>query len=235
MKKKKLLIILGGILVVILLIGAFFIFKDLKQEAALEKEMQAVYDITEEKDFDIKKLRKKLNTNVSKGDYLVVEKAIKKYLSDVFDTYEKTMQTLNDQQLVNLLSIENYKKDGPNFIDSKKYIQTTKTNLTEYKDQFIKYLTEETIISYIEGKKLDSYYIDFYKKLSVDLDEDMEEVKTELEQSINEIIQLLDKANEVLNFLEKNKANWKIENNQLYLQTDALVEEYNRLLQKATE
>ena len=55
------------------------------------------------------------------------------------------------------------------------------------------------------------------------------ETKEEMEEISNNLNIFLNKIEEILNMLEKNNASWKIEDNQIYFQTNEQVDEYNKL------
>ena len=52
----------------------------------------------------------------------------------------------------------------------------------------------------------------------------------EIETSINELISLLNKSNDIIDFLRENKDSWEIENGTILFETDELVSEYNTLV-----
>lgn len=230
MSKKKIWIVLGIILVAIVCVGAFFVIRDLKQEEALEDEMDRIYDMMDRQTIDSEGVRVLLTRTISKGEYLSVEKALKEYLLDVLDTYDEAIALLEDEQLTNLLTVDNYEEDGPDFKRSKEYITKTEASLTELKDQFKNYLKSSTILSYIEKENLESYYVEFYKELALDDNDDFEDTEKVLDESIDEILAFLKDCDRVFDFLIQNKGKWSIKDGTLYLQNDALTIQYNRLI-----
>lgn len=84
-------------------------------------------------------------------------------------------------------------------------------------------------MSYINNKNLDSYYIDFYK------DEFVKNIKTNkndktIENSINDVISLLQESEKVINFLIDNKSSWKIDGENISFNSNILSNQYNELI-----
>ncbi len=235
MSKKKIWIAIGIVLIAILCVGAFFVFRDLKQEEALEDEMDQIYEMMDRKNIDIEGVRSLLTRTIAKGEYQVVEKALKQYLVDVLDTYEETLALLEDEQMTNLLTIENYKTDGPDFKNSKEYINQTTKSLTDLKEQFVNYLKQSTVLSYIEKTNVESYYVEFYKELALDGTEDFDDAEKTLEKSIDDVLALLRDCDRVFDFLIQNKGKWDIQDETLYFDSDALTIQYNRLIDNAID
>ena len=86
-------------------------------------------------------------------------------------------------------------------------------------------------MSYIENKGLDSYYVNLYKEEYVGDMETVNEDKT-VEESINQIIELLNISEEVINFLSENSSSWNIEDNVIVFDTDELSNQYVDLINK---
>ena len=54
-----------------------------------------------------------LNITVTKDDYKKVEKAYKKYITDIYNNIIDINNVINDEELTKVLTVENYKNDGP--------------------------------------------------------------------------------------------------------------------------
>lgn len=230
--KKKIFI---GIIIVVLLIIAIFgiwILKDSKEEEKLDKEMNEINDLFNEKEIPIDKIKSKLNNNVTTGDYLVVEKALKEYLNDIITCYSKFDSLIDADKIGNILSIDNYKKDGKDFKETKAYIDSSKKDLNDIKNEFSSLLEQDTINSYIKDKDVDSYYKDLYQKYVKLEDDETKVVKEEIDSSIDDLIELLDNSLEAVNLLSNNKEAWYIEDNTIYITDDKVLEKYNSILNK---
>ena len=229
--KKKILIGVGVLLVLIIGVIGYFVVSDLKQEEKLKNELDELNLLVNEENIDVDKVKEMLNRTVTTGDYKVVETSFKEYLSDAFDSVFQIVDILNDDKLVSILTVENYQSDGPDFIETKAYISETKTKLEELKNSYYSFLTEEKAMSYIENKGLESYYVDLYRDEYVGDMETVNKDKT-VEESINQIIELLNISEEVINFLSENSNSWYIEDNVIVFNTDELSNKYTELINK---
>lgn len=77
-----------------------------------------------------------LTRRISDGEYLQVEEALKEYLTARFQNITKISEILNNEKLENILTIDNYKNDGPEFVTTKEYIENTKQELQELKNRY---------------------------------------------------------------------------------------------------
>ena len=229
---KKVLIIIGIILALFIAVIAVLIVKDFNQEEKLRQELNEIDSMINFEDFDYDAVNERLGKTISSGDYLVVEKAAKKYLKDTIDITLTIVNMLNDEKLVNILTAENYKNDGPNFIDSKLYIKNTKEELENNKIKILNQMNNETVLSYVENKNLDSYYIDFYKSLSFSSEAEINKNKQEMEDSIDSIIDMLNVYDEIIDFLIENKNEWTIDGEYIVFSNEQLGNQYDELLLK---
>ena len=226
--KKKVLITVLVIIVILLGVVGYFVISDMIQEDKLKTELQEINDLSNAETIDIDAIDERLDRIVTTGDYAVVEDACKTYLRECFDNILQITDTLNDEQLVNLLSVENYIEDGKEFTKSKEYINGTRTALEICKQKYTEFLTEEKAMSYINDKGLDEYYIDLYKQEFVG---DMSEASDgEVESSIDEIIKILDISEQVLNLLSENQNAWEIEGENIVFNNESLSNQYDELI-----
>ena len=230
MKKK---IIIAVVVIVALIIGVlgYMVISDMGQEDKLKTEISEISDLSNAENIDIDEINKRLDRTVTKGDYAKVEDAFKSYLRDNFDNSIEIADLINDERITTLLTADNYKTDGKEFIESKKYISTTRQKLEECKEKYSEYMTKEKAMSYIEDKGLDSYYVDLYKEEYVGDMKTANEDKT-VEDSINQIIELLNVSEEVINFLTENSSSWHIEEDLVVFDTDELSNRYLDLINK---
>ena len=82
-------------------------------------------------------------------------------------------------------------------------------------------------MSYINDKGLDSYYTDLYRN---ELMGDLESQDTTVQDSIDEVISILNTSQEVLNLLSENQEAWKIEGENIVFNSDSLSNEYDELI-----
>ena len=227
MKKK---IIIAVVVIVALIIGVlgYMVISDMGQEDKLKTELSEINDLANAETIDMDEINKRLDRTVTTGDYVKVEEAFKSYLRDSFNNSIEIADLINDERITTLLTAENYKTDGKDFTESKNYILTTKQKLEECKEKYSEYMTKEKAMSYIEDKGLDSYYVDLYEQEYVG---DMESTKdTTVEDSIDEIISLLDTSEKVLNLLSNNQDTWNVEGDNIVFSNDSIRNQYDELI-----
>ena len=221
---KKILISIGVVFVVFASVIGYFVYKDLKQEEVLKKE---IIDLSN-KDL----LQDNFNVSVkTTGDYAYVENAIKKFYKELSDSVKKLNYSLNDDELINILSIDNLQSDRPKFIKSHSLLDNAKKQSTEALDKISLLCDEEYIKNLLDKDKVSDYYMNFYRQLMY-TESDLKyfkETKESMEELSTNINLFLDKVDEILGMLEKNNDSWFIENGQIYFSSGTLVDEYNNL------
>ena len=229
--KKKILIIVGIIILIVIGVIAYFVITDLQQEDKLTAELQEISNLVNSQNIDIDQINERLDRTVTRGDYAVVEQSFKQYLKDNFDVSMKIADILNDEKLTTILTANNYKQDGKDFVETKNYISTTRDQLETYKTEYKDFFTEDKVMSYINDKNLDSYYTDLYKQELVgDIESDNE---TEVvESAINDVIGILDIYEEVINFLVDNQNSWNVQDDTIEFTSESLQNQYNSLIDK---
>ena len=227
--KKKILITLLIIIVIALIGVGYFVFTDMQQEEKLKTELTELSELSNAQNIDIDEINNRLDRIVTKGDYSIVEEAFKTYLRENFDNSIKIANILNDEKITSLLTVENYKEDGKDFIKSKDYITTTKTTLEDCKNKYTEFLTEEKAMSYINDKGLDSYYTDLYKEEFVG-DMSSASQDTTVQDSIDEIIKLLNTSEKVLNLLSENQNSWELDGENIVFDNQNLSNQYDELI-----
>ena len=134
------IIIIIVIVVIILIVGIIAIgiglYHDFKQESELISECEQIKELTNEENLDTEKINEMLTRRISDGEYLQVEEALKEYLTARFQNITKISEILNNEKLENILTIDNYKNDGPEFVTTKEYIENTKQELQELKNRY---------------------------------------------------------------------------------------------------
>lgn len=227
--KKKILITLLIIIVIALIGVGYFVFTDMQQEEKLKTELTELSELSNAQNIDIDEINNRLDRIVTKGDYATVENAFKTYLRDNFNNSIQIANILNDEKITTLLTVENYKEDGKDFIKSKDYITTTKTTLEDCKNKYTEFLTEEKAMSYINDKGLDSYYTDLYKEEFVG-DMSSASQDTTVQDSIDEIIKLLNTSEKVLNLLSENQNSWELDGENIVFDNQNLSNQYDELI-----
>ena len=164
-KKKKIILIFVGLFLLFAGLVGYSVYKDIRMENQLKKEIFAIDDLVKNTEsFNTTEFNKRINRTVTRGDYAKVEKAVKNYLKDSVANLREITETLKDDRIVNLLTVENYSNDGPEFNSTKSYITECRDKLNNELNTYYGFFTKEKIMSYLDTKDLDSYYTDLYLK-----------------------------------------------------------------------
>lgn len=227
--KKKILIVLLIIIVIALVGVGYFVFTDMMQEDKLKTELSELNDLVNAENINMDAVNEKLNRRITTGDYEKVEDAYKSYLRDNFDNSIQIANILNDEKITTLLTVENYESDGKDFTESKEYITNTRETLEECKAKYTEFLTEEKAMSYINDKGLDSYYTDLYKNEFIG-DMSSASQDTTVQNSIDDVITILNTSEEVLNLLSENQNSWEIDGENISFNSESLSNQYDELV-----
>lgn len=228
-RKVKRNVIIGVIALILIIVALFgyLLYTDLKQEDILREEISTLTDKDITKDrYD--------GTIKTRRDYAVVEKAIKNYLDEYAVTCQSVLKIMDDDTLINMLSAENYKNDGPDFTKSKKYLSDTKTKLNKDLDRLTTMTSSKEIMKNIEDKNVDKYYVDLYKELMLNgiAEKDFESAKSYLESASKRVNNLLDTEEQVIDLLIANKGKWSIQNDKIVFNAVDVLNQYNELIKK---
>ena len=215
--RRKFLLIFCFILLDMFLLIGFLVIRDATLLNNLKKEVSTLSELDITKDRYNSKIK-------SRGNYAIVEKAIKEYLDNYAVSLHDVSDIMNDEQLKTILSYDNYLKDGPEFIESLAYLSKTKEKFNKKIDKLINDLDEEIMKN----------YINLYKELMlgdsmVQNFNETRDVLNKLKISVNNVF---DVSLEVLNFLIVNKESWKVEDGEIKFLTNDLYNYYNILINK---
>ena len=227
MKKKNVIILISAVFIIITLI-AIFVVKDLRQEKTLRDEIASIQELAGSEQMDMDAVYEKLGHIVTTGDYAKVEKAVKNYMADNFNNAITIAEALNDEVLTNALTAENYTSDGPDFVKTKLLLNDLKERLTNAKEEMKRLSEDETVMSYLKDKE-DSYYVDLYKEI-IGEEESASEDAIEIEQSIDEVLDMVAVEQSVIDFLSESKGQWTVQYGIIAFSDEALNVQYNKLL-----
>ncbi len=227
--KKKFLIAILVIIVIAFLVVGYFVISDMIQEDKLKTELAEINELSNAETIDMDAINERLDRIITTGDYAIVEGAFKTYLRENFDNSLQIAEILNDEKITTLLTAENYQEDGKDFTESKNYITTTREQLENCKTKYTEFLTEEKAMSYINDKGLDSYYTDLYKQEFVG---DIETAGNDdtVENSIDEIISILNTSEKVLNLLSENQDSWEMNGESILFNNENISNQYDELI-----
>lgn len=224
--KKKIFITIGVLILLIAILIAVFVVKDLRQEKTLRDEIASIQELAGSEQMDA--VNEKLGHIVTTGDYAKVEKAVKNYMADNFNNAITIAEVLSDEVLTSALTAENYASDGPDFVKTKLLLSDLQKRLTKAKEEQKRLSTNETVMSYLKDKE-DSYYVELYKEI-IGEEESASEDAIEIEQSIDEVLDMVAVEQNVIDFLSENKGQWTVQDGIIAFSDEALNVQYNQLL-----
>lgn len=226
--KKKILIIIGVLILLVAILIAVFVVKDLRQEKTLRDEIASIQELAGSEQMDMDAVNEKLGHIVTTGDYAKVEKAVKNYMVDNFNNAITIAEVLSDEVLTSALTAENYASDGPDFVKTKLLLSDLQKRLTKAKEEQKRLSTNETVMSYLKDKE-DSYYVELYKEI-IGEEESASEDAIEIEQSIDEVLDMVAVEQRVIDFLSENKGQWTVQDGIIAFSDETLNVQYNQLL-----
>jgi len=228
--KKKFFIIFLFILLDAFLLVGYLVIRDKTNLTDLKKEINEINKLDITKD----KFNRRIKTS---GDYALVEKTIKNYLTDYSNGVQEVKNTMNDSRLTKILSFDNYTSDGFEFVESFKYLNSTKEEFNKEVDSLIKKSDKKYIKKYIDNKIKDKYYNDLCSELMI-TDErinSLGETKNTLESIKSKVNKIIDTSTEVLNLLKNNKDDCVLEDGQIKFKSKPVFDKYNELVNKIKE
>ena len=222
-KKAKIVAIITGIIALFILLTIYFVSRDLGSESKLKGEIKNYHnDLVQNKKVEASII-------VTTGDYGKIEKALKNYLKDCNKHYNDLNNILKEEQIKNNLSIENIKTDGPNFIKTKEYLSDIKNRLNESSKIYLNDFKKQNIMNYLS--QVSNYYKEFYYNLATNEDIMISE-KHDFDSKIENFHKILDKQEEMLNFLAANGDSWRVINDSLVFYNNELATSYNNYLEE---
>ena len=227
--KKKIFIIISVIVLIMVAFLAYIFISDMIQEKKLQEEFSYIDGLMENEESQTDEIKEALNRNITKGDYLEVETSYKQYLKDTFQNMEDITKVLDDENISNILSTETYQQDGPEFINTKKYIEETRKSLEDGKNKYYELLTKDGAMNYINNKDIDDYYKDLFKE-EIDKYVEKEEFNDKtVDESLSDVIKVLNTAEKIINLLSENKNSWEIEDDSIVFETQKLSDKYEEI------
>ena len=230
--KKKLVIgitIIVCLLFSLFIMGIFLVNQDEKSLKQLKNEIYSIDNIIENEGIFSNNIDKKLKNNVTSGDFVVVEKAVKNYFKDFVDETRKLINVYSDERVENLFNIDNFKEDGKDFVETLVTLRTLENKVDTINETLEKLFNEDKIMTYIDSA--DSYYKDYYKELMIDSDT-YDILKKDISEARDIYVSLINDMKNIFKFLSKNKDKWNIEDDTIVFENDEYLDKYNELIEK---
>ena len=231
MKKKIIIGVSIGIVVVVTIgVSVFFLLND-KGESRLRQEAEKIAKmdlLSEDVDMNIK----------TKDEYGVIEQSIKEYINNYSKNLKEMQNLLNEEKMQKILSIENYKNDGPEFSDSTNYIKEVKTKFDEIMNKLISLTSEEEMMKSIQNKNLGSDFLNLYKELMLgnQLSSELNDTVATLKETSNQVKKIFDVQEKILTLLRENKDSWTVnEENIIEFTNEDIGNKYNEYISELSE
>lgn len=220
MKNKMIfLIILLVVAIVTVAVALFLAFGDIKDRNVLTAQINAIGP-----DGDI-------DMNIaSTGEYAVIEKQVKEDCKIYYDAIDKLIENFDIISKTNVINIENYKNDGPEFNESLGKLNSLK----EENEQLMQSL-EDLIDDIKLNQKADGLGLSSRnRKLYMNIIEILKlKENIELKKGENEKFEAyLDSLIDVLSYLKDNGNQWFIENDALKSQSQEFIDTYNKKVEE---
>ena len=222
-------------IVIIAAVGlvAFLVIRNFMTDGKVQREIKEIYDLiynSDEETYDLETIYTKLDDVVSNDGYAIVEIVAKDYLSDVFDKILELEDIINDERMNNVLTVTNYKEDGPNFTDTINYLDETKQKVLNLKASMLGDLEVNTIMSYIINEDLEESYIDLYGTLEFAKESNINKNKEKIESAVDSFVSQIEGMESVIDFLIENKNEWEINDDMIVFDDTSLSNEYNDMI-----
>ncbi len=231
-KKKKNLFLLPIITIVVVVITILLLYPSYiynKEKELLAEEINSLITYLEPNHLNIEAINDITKSDITTGSRRQVESALEEYLLAFANTINSTNTIIDDDYLVNLLTVTNYQNDGPTFVKSKAYIKTTKDTLNSNKENFLNYTNKDKVMNFLSSTSKKNQVM--FSELINEFISNANSTK-ELITAIDKLINILTTSDEILTFLSENPNGWYIENNQIMFITTDLLNTYNSLVAK---
>ena len=222
---KKRIAIIVTILLILTVAILVIIIPSLLQREKLKQEAKALDAVLSEKEVNQEKLDEILNRRVTKSGYVVVEDAYKRYSKDLYDIYKQVLAKISDEKIKQILTLDTYKADGPEFANSIAYIEQIKEEAKNLITQYYEIVSDEKVLSYLP-ENFDDNYVNYYLGFTKNYVGDINQL-SKVQSSMDSIVGLWDKQIDILNFLKTNKKQWMVTDKGLSFATEELTNAFN--------
>ena len=222
---KKRIAIIVTILLILTIAILVIIIPSLLQREKLKQEAKALDAVLSEKEVNQEELDEILNRRVTKSGYVVVEDAYKRYSKDLYDIYKQVLAKISDEKIKQILTLDTYKADGPEFANSIAYIEQIKEESKNLITQYYEIVSDEKVLSYLP-ENFDDNYVNYYLGFTKNYVGDINQL-SKVQSSMDSIVGLWDKQIDILNFLKTNKKQWMVTDKGLSFATEELTNAFN--------
>lgn len=226
---RKAKVVLNILILILIGIIIFLILRNFFLDKKLKDEITETYELIIMDEYNYKDIYEKIDNIVTKEGYAIVEDSAKDYLLDYFLEVLNLDETYEKANVENIISIENIKKDGKEFKNSKETLSNLKESIEDIEKEILNNLNKEKMMGYINDKNLANSYIKLYESLNFMKEKNIEKRKNQIEDKVNSYLSKINKIEEVIDFLIKNN-DWVIENEQVKYKDKQLSIKYNEMI-----
>ncbi len=239
MKQKKGLIV--GLIVALLAVFAvasvvgYKVFQQVRHRQALHaltEELNKMEGVISNQAFTDAESSQILDRTVSKGDYAVLERAVKDHCKDLFAKQNEMTQYLEKNEIEQYLTPEALASDAPNFETTTQKLAEFRETEKNLRESWLYLASEEGIRQYqsaqLKGdlKKLFDEYVENVTS---------SDVQSVIESDVAYYNQTMDAIGQALEYLKNNQSSWVMENGQILFNTEESLNAYNAILSQIPE
>lgn len=178
-------------------------------------------------------LNDKVDTKIyTSGDYAVVEKTMKDYISDYGKVSQQVIALVDDDILKNLLTVERIEQDGKEFNETLTYLNQKKTDIETVMNQMIAMTSDQEIMNAIKKTNVPVSYQNLYRKMMLDSDiaGALKQEQNDLIDTREKTIAFIDDYIKIFEFLKANGSSYMVSNGQILFQNESLYQQYQTLV-----
>lgn len=178
-------------------------------------------------------LNDKVDTKIyTSGDYAVVEKTMKDYISDYGKVSQQVIALVDDDTLKNLLTVERIEQDGKEFNETLTYLNQKKTDIETVMNQMIAMTSDQEIMNAIKKTNVPVSYQNLYRKMMLDSDiaGALKQEQNDLIDTREKTIAFIDDYIKIFEFLKANDSSYMVSNGQILFQNESLYQQYQTLV-----
>ena len=178
-------------------------------------------------------LNDKVDTKIyTSGDYAIVEKTMKDYISDYGKVSQQVIALVDDDTLKNLLTVERIEQDGKEFNETLTYLNRKKTDIETVMNQMIAMTSDQEIMNAIKKTNVSVSYQNLYRKMMLDSDiaGALKQEQNDLIDTREKTIAFIDDYIKIFEFLKANDSSYMVSNGQILFQNESLYQQYQTLV-----
>ena len=175
-----------------------------------------------------------LDKNITKtNDNIILEEAIEEFAKDYSNELNNLIKEIKDEKYTNLLSADNYQKDGPAFTNSLNYTTEKKNIIKNNHDKLNTIIDKVYYPKYIKERTKDQKLINKFNYLVKEIinKEDLDLLNKDIENSYI----ILQTSNDIFVYLSRNATSWHIDNNEIVFTDQTVKTEYEKAISRIKE